>query len=85
MTDQYEPCNAQPPREGIEPCPLQNGHDGGHLAWWQADWRNGTGVWGVVVVDEEGKTLWNLEVQGKSTQEEIGCMIEYLEAVRRKR
>lgn len=72
--------NAMPgAREGIEPCPLEHGHDGEHIYWIQTaepgQKRGRNGVW---IYGEDGAALMHMTFEGYITPTEVGAMATYL-------
>lgn len=73
--------NAMPgAREGIEPCPLEHGHDGEHIYFAQTaqpgEKRKHNGVW---VYAENGEALMHMSFEGYVTPAEVGAMATYLQ------
>lgn len=67
-------------REGIQPCPLDQGHDGEHVYFAQTalpgEKRRRNGVW---VYSESGEALTHMSCEGYVTPGEVGAMATYLQ------
>jgi hypothetical protein len=67
-------------REGIEPCPLDQGHEEEHIYFVQTakpgEKRKRNGVW---IYAESGKALMHMTFMGYVQPEEVGVMATYLQ------
>jgi hypothetical protein len=71
-------CGAPPPRADFAPCPLQAGHEGGHLTWTQTGQRRRNGVW---VLDHTGKSILHAIFDGMVTAEQVWATLALLDVV----
>jgi hypothetical protein len=81
MSDELVLCGHASPFAGGEPCPLEQGHDGGHVYWTQTlqppRRRGRNGVW---IVDENGDTIAHVSYDGIASAEEICALLALREA-----
>jgi len=83
VTEQLVLCNHDGPFKDANPCPLQHGHDGGHVYWTQTRPDSKRGRNGIWIVDENGKTLMHATFDGAADPEDICALMALSEAMRK--
>jgi hypothetical protein len=68
-------CGHACPFPAGEPCPLERGHERGHVYWTQTRPKAKRGRNGIWVVDEQGKTLMHATFDGAATAEEMFALM----------
>ena len=75
VTEKLVLCGETSPFDGGEPCPLEHGHEGGHIYWTQTRPNAKRGRNGVWVVDEHGATILHATFEGSVTAEELCALL----------
>lgn len=70
----------EPEWNQFEPCPLEKGHEGEHVYWYQVSM--GGKRHNINVVNENGERLLHVQYDGKATAEEVGVLLEYMNFVK---
>jgi hypothetical protein len=76
-------CGSACPFEGGEPCPLEQGHDGGHIYWSQTKPNAKRGRNGIWIVDDRGRTLMHATFDGAASAEDICVLFQLSELVKK--
>lgn len=82
-TGDYVQCGVTPPRDGLESCPLEEGHDGEHIFYFQTPWGDGSRTYGLNIYNEALECEWNMEIDGAMEPIEIAASLAILKAARK--